>query len=136
MTIDTELPIELVVFDFDETVVDCNSDTFINKLAPDGGRIPDEMVDKFLTDRDWTAYMQQVFNYLHQNGVTQDAYKQCLATMPLVDSMKWLFDQLHSTQCKETNKLNKRFDVIIISDANTFFINYSLEVNGMAKTVR
>ena len=33
---------ELVIFDFDETIVECNSDTFINVLAPNG-KIPEEI---------------------------------------------------------------------------------------------
>ena len=120
---------ELVVFDFDETIVNCNSDTYINVLAP-GGTIPETIWNTFLDDNDWTAYMQQVFAYLAKAGVRQSDYQRCLATMPFVDSIKPLLEKLAQ------GTANKRFEVIVISDANTFFINYTLECHQLDHVVK
>ncbi|KAJ6225233.1 hypothetical protein RDWZM_003778 [Blomia tropicalis] len=120
MTIDKECSTELFVFDFDETIVNCNSDTYIDRLAP-GGVIPEQLWKSFKNDNDWTAYMQQVFAYLHSVGIREDAYKKCLATMPFVEWLPKLLANL------ENGTTNKRFEVVIISDANSFFIGYALE---------
>ena len=122
---------ELVVFDFDETVVDCNSDTFINQLAHDG-TIPKEIWNRFLDERDWTAYMQQVFNYLHQNNVSESDYDRCLEKMSFVDGMGELLEFIRSHQ----NSNIKRFDAIIISDANTYFIGHFLKSRKMENIFR
>ena len=127
---------DLVVFDFDETIVNCNSDTFINALAP-GGTIPDTIWNSFLDDNDWTAYMQQVFGYLHRSGVTEQQYKHCLAQLPFVDGMEALLCNLGKlTKISGQEQLLKKFEVIIISDANTFFINYNLQCNKLDHVIR
>ena len=125
---------ELVVFDFDETVVNCNSDTYINVLAP-GGAIPEQLWNNFLDDNDWTAYMQQVFAYLGNAGVRENDYKRCRATMPFVDSVKRLLQNLGEGVNDGING-GKRFEVIVISDANSFFINYTLQYHKLDHIVK
>lgn len=117
---------ELVVFDFDETIVDCNSDTFIDVLAPNG-TIPQQIIDDYYDHNHWTQYMRHVFAYLHKCGVTQSDYERCLKQMPFVDGMKELFLNL---------KNSRQFDAIIISDANGFFIGHTLECHSLDKTFR
>jgi hypothetical protein len=56
MTIDGP---ELVVFDFDETIVGCNSDTFINELSTDG-LIPNEIISKYWDYTNWTQCMSSL----------------------------------------------------------------------------
>ncbi|KAF7495594.1 putative phosphatase phospho2 [Sarcoptes scabiei] len=110
---------ELVVFDFDETIVDCNSDLFINALAPNQ-QIPKQFWQPDIHENDWTDYMQQVFIYLHHNGCTEKDYQKCLIKMPFVSGIKDLLFKL-SKDCDR-----KRFESIIISDANSFFIKHFL----------
>ena len=130
MTID-KMVTELVVFDFDETIVNCNSDTFINILAPNG-KMPKSIWDSYLNENDWTIYMHQVFLYLHQQGVREEHYKTCLIQMPFVDSMKKLIYSL----AHPPPELNKRFEIIILSDANTFFINCTLEHHKLTSCIK
>lgn len=120
---------ELVAFDFDETIIDCESDTFIGRLAP-GGSLPSQLYEPFRNDPECIGKMQQVFEYLYQHGVRQEDYKQCLATMPFVRSMKPLLSNL------ATGLANKRFEVIILSDASTFLIDYTLECNQLDHVVK
>ena len=123
---------ELVIFDFDETIVACNSDTFINVLAPNG-KIPEEIWNRFLDERDWTAYMQQVFNYLHDHDVRDSNYEACLVDMPLMDGMVPLFQFIRDRISADGTK---QFDAIIVSDANTFFIGNYLKAIGMDDVFR
>jgi len=125
MTIDGP---ELVVFDFDETIVGCNSDTFINELSSDGV-IPEEIINKYYDYKNWTQYMKQVLSYLHRSGVTEQDLRNCLQRMPLVDGMKDLIFNLK-------NSGPQRFELIIISDANTVFIGHTLEFHQMDKAFR
>lgn len=114
---------ELVVFDFDETIINCNSDTHIKRMTPNG-KFPAELwKDEY--DLNWTNYMQQVFIYLHQIGCNQEDYRKCLETIEFVPGMKDLLKNLSVG----TNE--KQFEVIIISDANSFFINHILEFNNL-----
>ncbi|KAH9391290.1 Phospho-2-dehydro-3-deoxyheptonate aldolase AroG [Tyrophagus putrescentiae] len=125
---------ELVVFDFDETIVDCNSDTYINVLAP-GGTIPETIWATFQNDNDWTAYMQAVFQYLGAAGVTEAEYRRCLATMPFVEGMKALLGRLASGLVVKSGQ-KTAYEVIVISDANSFFINYTLQVHQLDAGVK
>lgn len=125
MTIDGP---ELVVFDFDETIVDCNSDTFINELSSDG-RIPEDIINKYYDHNNWTQYMKQVLNYLHKCGVTEENIRNCLQRMPLIDGIKELI-------CNLKNCGPQRFELIIISDANTVFIGQALEFHQIDKAFR
>lgn len=132
MTIDTpaeQSSTHLMVFDFDETIINCNSDFYVNRVAVDG-KIPKEILDKYADDQDWTDYMQQAFKYFATQSVQESDYRRCLKTMPLVEGMKELFALL------KQGLPGHRFEVIIISDANTFFIEQALEAHGLKDIVR
>ncbi|XP_054163370.1 probable phosphatase phospho2 [Oppia nitens] len=137
---------ELVVFDFDETIVDCNSDTFINELAPDGGHIPDELYAEFLLNNRWTEYMAKVLGYLHSRGVRELDLRQCLKRMPFLVGMKDLITKLSATSAAagpavavpvvNENNEQRNYELIIISDANSVFIGHYLEFNQLDKAFR
>ena len=109
----------LCIFDFDQTVIDCNSDTWIHKLGP-GEKVPIEL----RKDVEWTEYMRRTFEYLFKNGVTRGDYEKCLKQMPFVAGMKELFTTL--ANAKDINGLPK-YEILICSDSNTFFISTFLE---------
>lgn len=117
---------QLLVFDFDETIVACNSDVWINQLSP-GGTIPSEIKSKYKDD--WNEYMRNVFKHLNDSGVSEEQIKKCLEGMPLIPGMKELF-----LNCK--NNGPDKYELIIISDANTVFINHFLLFNGLDKVFR
>ncbi|CAA3006421.1 pyridoxal phosphate phosphatase PHOSPHO2-like [Olea europaea subsp. europaea] len=112
---------ELVVFDFDDTLVDCNSDTWIHKLAP-GGAIPEEL--EFKPDQDYFKHVQSVLAYLHAQGVTEQQYNECLSNMPSVAGM---IEPLINTLASKPDK----FDMIILSDANSYFISAYLKAKSL-----
>ena len=119
---------ELVVFDFDESIVDCDSDQLVCKLSPEG-KVPKDIVEKYYNGHDTTEYMSQVFKYLHKTGVTEQDIRNCLKRMPLITGLKHLIINMK-------NSGPKRFELIIISNANTVFIGQSLEFHRIDKAFR
>ena len=49
----------LMVFDFDHSLIDENSDLYVIKLAPDG-KLPEEIKNLYSSDG-WTNYMREIF---------------------------------------------------------------------------
>jgi len=114
----------LVAFDFDHTIIDENSDLYVRKLAP-GGTIPSE-ISQLYSNRGWTEYMGAIFQYLHDNNTTSKDIHDCMLEIPLVQGMKELFDFMNSDQ----------FDVIIISDSNSVFIDDILSASDLSDIVQ
>uniref|UniRef100_A0A8C5S9X3 Phosphatase, orphan 2 n=1 Tax=Laticauda laticaudata TaxID=8630 RepID=A0A8C5S9X3_LATLA len=107
----------LLVFDFDHTIVDENSDTWIVKCAP-GSKLPDEIKNSYQKGH-WTEYMDRVFRYLGDNGVREEDMKRTMTTIPFTSGMISLLDFI--------GKHKGFFDCIIISDSNTVFIDWILK---------
>ncbi|KAI1288127.1 Pyridoxal phosphate phosphatase PHOSPHO2 [Halotydeus destructor] len=123
----------LFVFDFDETIVNCNSDTWIYSMAP-GGEIPKQLKKTFgVDDVNWISFMAKVFQYLHQNGVTKKMYTDCLKTMPFVPGVKELLYTLSLATLDGSDEL--KYEIIIISDANSFAIDTFLEHHGLRSAI-
>ncbi|KAK7479336.1 hypothetical protein BaRGS_00029414 [Batillaria attramentaria] len=110
----------LLVFDFDHTLIDDNVDISVTKLAP-GGEMPEE-VESLYSDDGWTKYMGAVFQYLHENGVSAADIRKHVEQLPLTTGMKELFEYVQKAG---------GFESIIISDANSVFIQYILEYCGL-----
>uniref|UniRef100_A0A8D0BX51 Kelch like family member 23 n=2 Tax=Salvator merianae TaxID=96440 RepID=A0A8D0BX51_SALMN len=62
----------LLVFDFDHTIVDENSDTWIVRCAP-ASKLPDEIKNSYQKGL-WTEYMGRVFRYLAMALAEQEEY--------------------------------------------------------------
>jgi len=106
----------LLVFDFDHSLAAENSDLSVIKLAPNG-KLPEE-VSSLYSDGGWTKYMGEIFRYLHGIGKTPQDILSCMADIPLTDGMQQLLD---FTETKDI------FEHIIISDANSVFIEHILK---------
>lgn len=108
----------LVAFDFDHTVIDGNSDIEISHLCP-GGKVPKEIKSKY-SEKSWTNYMGAIFKYLHEHGTTAADMENTIHSIPLTAGMEELFKFLNQ----------EPFEVIIISDSNSVFIDYSLKFHN------
>jgi len=112
----------LVAFDFDQTIIDANSDTAVIDLID--GPVPDE-AQKLYADDNWTDYMQAIFRHLHGQGATKKRYDVLLASLPFVeglpDLLRWL--------------VVNDFEVIIISDSNSYFIDHVLKTHDLDELV-
>lgn len=112
---------KLAVFDFDHTIVDDNTDTVIVQLIKD---IPKEV--KLLHRSDgWTAFMQAVFKLAHQQQIDEKEIANHIKKIPPVKGMCELLQVL------ATNN----YDVVIVSDSNSYFIDVWLEHYKMQQNV-
>lgn len=113
----------LLVFDFDHTIVDENSDTWIVNCAP-AAKLPDEIKKSYQKGR-WTEYMGRVFRYLGDNGIREEDMKKTMTTIPFTAGMKDLLDFIR--------KHKDFFDCIIISDSNAVFIDWILKAANISQ---
>lgn len=116
----------LIVFDFDETIIDVNSDTYIYLLGPNN-TIPEEL-RRFGDGDDWNNHMIQVFKYLHKHGCTEKDYRKLFSTITLVSGFKELLNNLA--------RYSDRIEAIILSDANSISISYILEHHKISHVFR
>ncbi|NXO01599.1 PHOP2 phosphatase, partial [Rhinopomastus cyanomelas] len=113
----------LLVFDFDHTIVDENSDTWIVKCAPEK-KLPSGLRNSCQPGL-WTEYMGRVFVYLGDNGVKEDEMKRTMTTIPFTAGMVDLLCFIGENK--------DLFDCIIVSDSNTVFISWILKAAGLHK---
>lgn len=114
---DSHAETSLLVLDFDHTVVDDNTDTYVWRLG-EGGKVPESITGA--RDKLWTHLMQDVFNYLFEIGRTPDDILQCMASMKLAPGMDTMLF-----------RIPENIDIIIISDSNSVFIKHILEGRGL-----
>ncbi|XP_036427373.1 pyridoxal phosphate phosphatase PHOSPHO2 isoform X1 [Colossoma macropomum] len=115
----------LVVFDFDHTLVDDNSDTWVVRCAPEQS-LPAWLKASYEKGR-WTEYMGRVLSYLRDQSIYPDTIRSVLETIPFTDGMVELLTFISQ------NKHD--IDCIIVSDSNTLFIDWILEVHGVKGAV-
>uniref|UniRef100_UPI00398EF856 pyridoxal phosphate phosphatase PHOSPHO2 n=1 Tax=Pristiophorus japonicus TaxID=55135 RepID=UPI00398EF856 len=107
----------LLVFDFDHTIVDGNSDTWVVRCTPEK-KLPD-WLRKTYDGNHWTEYMRRVLGYIGDQGIKESEMKQVMQSIPYIPRMVDLFKFI----CQSKDQV----DCIIISDSNTMFINWILE---------
>lgn len=110
----------LIFFDFDETIVDETSDDMVVQAAP-GQHLPSWLKDTYQPGR-YNEYMQRVLAYLAEHGVTESDIRNVMEKLPASPGMLTLFQFLRTRQ---------DFEVVLVSDANTFFIESWLRRNGV-----
>ena len=117
----------IAAFDFDHAIIEVNSDTYINKLLMCERDQLEQIkyspkIEEIYKIHGWTARMQAVFDLMHQEfNIGELHFIECLKEIKISDSMKRLFCLL-----KEKN-----YELVIISDANTVFIETILKQNGL-----
>lgn len=114
----------LIVFDFDHTIIDENSDLHVRKLFPNEKLLVDAENDSSQFQC-WTDRMQMIFRHLNRAKIQPEDYRLNMKQMKLTEGFHQLIDYLHSLSNTE---------LIIISDSNLIFIetileNYRLEKN-------
>lgn len=107
----------LVVFDFDHTIIDANSDIHVNKLFPtDDDRLTAE---KNSSQFDcWTNRMQDIFRHLQKHHIQQSDYIRNMQEIALTSGFSHLIEYLHSLP---------QSHLIIASDSNLVFIETILK---------
>lgn len=122
--------LKLAAFDFDNTLIDVNSDTYIDKLSilsekDEQQKLYYKYPEHFENESHWTYRMNAVFAYLHtEHNITENDIRSCMREIKLDASMIDLVRELNE---------QRRYELIIISDANTVFIDTILRANNIDK---
>ena len=117
---------KIAAFDFDHTLIDVNSDTYIDKLLIKDSdtkryKYPDSVEDLY-KQFNWTYRMNGVFEYMNTNhNITKSDLINCLNEIKINDSMINVIKRLYQNGYK----------LSIISDANTVFIETILRQNNV-----
>ena len=111
----------LVVFDFDHTIADANTDIHVNKLFPSDEErlIAEKNCSQFHC---WTDRMQEIFNQLHKHNIKEHDYIQNMQEIPLTNGFSHLIEYLYSLP---------NSNLIIASDSNLVFIDTILKHNHL-----
>ncbi|KAG8432413.1 hypothetical protein GDO86_016892 [Hymenochirus boettgeri] len=106
----------LLVFDFDHTIINDNSDTWIVQCALDK-KLPNGLRNSYEKGK-WTEYMGRIFSYLGEQGICEADMKRIMIAIPYTPGMTELLNFIGQNK--------DYFDCIIISDSNTIFIDWIL----------
>ncbi|KAK8547236.1 hypothetical protein V6N13_097952 [Hibiscus sabdariffa] len=106
----------VVVFDFDRTLIDGDSDRWV---VTDMGL--SDVFHQLRSTLPWNSLMDRMMKELHSRGKTAEDIAECLKKTPLNPRTAAAIKSAHALGC----------DLIILSDANQFFIEKILEHHGL-----
>ncbi|RLN09621.1 inorganic pyrophosphatase 2 [Panicum miliaceum] len=107
----------LVVFDFDKTIVDCDSDNWVVDALGATDRF-----DELLRHLPWNHAIDAMMGELHAGGRTAEDVRACLRAAPLSPHVAAAIRSAHARGC----------ELRVLSDANAFFIDTVLAHHGLA----
>ncbi|NXD31580.1 PHOP1 phosphatase, partial [Spelaeornis formosus] len=113
----------LLVFDFDETIVDENSDESVVR-----GRALPEPLRQSPGGVAYNEHMQLVLAFLGEQGMRPADFRAAYESIPLSPGMAELFQFL----CKH----RELFELVLISDANVFGVEARLRAAGVLALFR
>ncbi|KAK4853772.1 hypothetical protein QYF36_014336 [Acer negundo] len=106
----------VVVFDFDKTILDCDSDNWVlDELGVN------HLFTQLLPSMPWNSLMDRMMMELHSRGKTMEDIAHCLKQAPFHPRIISALKSAHSAGC----------DLKILSDANVFFIETILKHHGL-----
>ena len=112
----------LVVWDFDWSLINENSDTWVIEQLDFSGRVWAEGEAKFRRkELDWTSLMDWALGELHANGHSAAAISEALAKLPVLGGALAAVKLCLSVGAEQR----------ILSDANTVYINTILEARNL-----
>ncbi|KAL5975594.1 Inorganic pyrophosphatase 1 [Asimina triloba] len=106
----------VVVFDFDKTIIDCDSDNWVID-----GLGATQLFEELLPTMPWNSLMDRMMRELHSQGKTIADIEECLKRAPLYPATISAIKSAHALGC----------DLRIVSDANLFFIETILKHHGL-----
>ncbi|NXP40016.1 PHOP1 phosphatase, partial [Leiothrix lutea] len=116
-------PLFLLVFDFDETLVDENSDDSILR-----GRALPERLRRRPDAASYNRHMQRVLAWLGEQGVRPSDLRATYESLPLSPGVPELLQFL--------SRHRQLFEVVLISDANVFGVEAKLRAAGARSLFR
>ncbi|XP_030630858.1 probable phosphatase phospho1 [Chanos chanos] len=110
----------LMVFDFDETIINENSDDAVVRAAP-GQTLPNWLLECYRPGH-YNEHMQRILAYMAQQGVQEDAIRTEIECIPASPGLPALLTFLRSRP--------QDFECVVLSDANMYFIETWLNKAG------
>ena len=108
----------IVIFDFDHTLIDCNSDEHVFPMLTKGKAVPITY-----TGGSWLGHMGLIFEHLHKEHlVSPEEFTQSLETLPFVSGIPELIVNLSKQPGHQ---------LMVLSDANEIFIEHALKANNL-----
>jgi len=107
----------VVVFDFDKTIIDCDSDNWVVDALGATRRF-----DELLLNLPWNSAIDAMMGELHSQGKSIDEIAGSMRTAPLSPHVVAAIETAHALGC----------ELRILSDANAFFIDAVLAHHGLA----
>jgi 2,3-diketo-5-methylthio-1-phosphopentane phosphatase len=111
----------LFVFDFDHTILRDNSDYEILPLISDKGNA--DLQPLYKVRKNWANYMQEVYKKMKEENVNISQVKEIVENLPFNPGYEELFELIKSNKDK--------FEALIISGANTLFLEWVLQRRGL-----
>uniref|UniRef100_A0A3B4Y038 Phosphoethanolamine/phosphocholine phosphatase 1 n=2 Tax=Seriola lalandi dorsalis TaxID=1841481 RepID=A0A3B4Y038_SERLL len=111
----------LVLFDFDETIINESSDDAVVRALP-GQRLPDWLKNSY-REGHYNEQMQKVLAYMAEEGVSKDSIHSSIERIPPTPGLLNLLQYLQSHQ--------DDFELVVVSDANMYFIETWLKRAGV-----
>ncbi|KAG1367854.1 inorganic pyrophosphatase 2 [Cocos nucifera] len=106
----------IVVFDFDKTIIDCDSDNWVvDELGAT------ELFQCLLPTMPWNSLMDRMMRELHSQGKTIEEIADCLKRVPLDPHVIAAIKSAFARGC----------ELRVVSDANLFFIETILKHHGL-----
>ncbi|XWS18891.1 hypothetical protein CRYUN_Cryun32bG0083800 [Craigia yunnanensis] len=106
----------VVIFDFDKTIIDCDSDNWVvDELGAT------ELFNQLLPTMPWNSLMDRMMKELHSQGTKIEDIVAVLKNTPIHPRIIQAIKSAHALGC----------DLKIVSDANVFFIDTILKHHGL-----
>ena len=110
----------LIVWDFDYSLINCNSDTFVPESCLPSLR---DFIAEGAKTTQWTKLMSQVAMKLYEAGVKRVDIEDSLEKMPIFSEVVSSIQLAHSQNAQQ----------LILSDANTIYISRFLKSKGLGE---
>lgn len=111
--------------DFDHTVVDENSISFLNSSMPQG-QVPQSTKEMFLQTFSFIPYQRIFYKKVHELKITKQMILKLIGDIPAITDMDKLISLLH----------NHNFDIIIISNSNSIFVENWLHFKSLKHVIK
>ncbi|XVE88743.1 hypothetical protein DITRI_Ditri19aG0093400 [Diplodiscus trichospermus] len=106
----------VVIFDFDKTIIDCDSDNWVvDELGAT------DLFNQLLPTMPWNSLMDRMMKELHSQGTKIEDIVAVLQRTPIHPRIIQAIKSAHALGC----------DLKIVSDANVFFIETILKHHGL-----
>ncbi|KAG0148491.1 hypothetical protein CROQUDRAFT_75352 [Cronartium quercuum f. sp. fusiforme G11] len=119
-------PTQLIVFDFDWSLVDQDTDRFLFEVLDPDLRI---LLQSRKDSMQWTDNVADCLKRLHERGFKQEKIREAFSALPLHPAMKRAIE----TRASDQSKIDTT--ILIISNSNSVFIDLVLATHRLDRNL-